>query len=60
MAQRVGEIAVVNDTPKRGVKDIEDYKNNAQDGDKRQVMVLIFNSHRKSGFLKRTKVLTTQ
>ena len=44
--QDCSEIAVVNDTGKRGVKDIEDYANKAQDGDKRPIMVLISNLHR--------------
>ena len=46
MAQVVAEIAVVNDTAERGVKDIEDYANKAKDGVKRQNMVLVSNSHR--------------
>ena len=43
---KIVEIAVVNDTGKRGVKDIDDYANKAQDGDKRPIMVLISNLHR--------------
>ena len=46
MATIVAEIAVVNDTAERGVKDIEEYANMAKDGEKRQNMVLVSNSHR--------------
>ena len=45
MAKIINEIAVVNDTAERGVKDIEDYVNQAEDSDKRQSMVLVSNSH---------------
>lgn len=46
MAKVVNDLAVVNDTAERGVKDIEDYANQAMDGTKRENMVLVSNSHR--------------
>ena len=54
MAKVITELAVVNDTAERGVKDVEDYANIAKDSDKRQKMVLVSNSHRSkiSSFMK--------
>ena len=46
MVKVVNDLAVVNDTAERGVKDIEDYANQATDGVKRENTTLVSNSHR--------------
>ena len=46
MAKIVGDLAVVNDTAERAVKDVEDYANAAHDGEKREKIILVSNSHR--------------
>lgn len=46
MAQVMSDLAVVNDTAERGVKDIEDYANSAHDAEQRGRVVLVSNSHR--------------
>ena len=38
-------LGVVNDTPERGVKDIQEYANAARDGSQRGHIILVFNSH---------------
>ena len=46
MANIIEDLAVVNDTAERSVKDIEDYANAAHDGEKRGKIILVANSHR--------------
>ena len=46
MAQIMSDLAVVNDTAERSVKDVEDYANAAHDGEKRGKIILVANSHR--------------
>ena len=46
MANIVKNIAVVNDAAERGVKDIQEYADAAQDGSCRERIVLVANSHR--------------
>ena len=46
MAGVVSDFAVVNDTAERGVKDVEEYANSANDSDKRGRIILVSNSHR--------------
>jgi hypothetical protein len=42
----VRKLKVVNDVAERGVKDIEDYANSANDGAHRIRIILVCNSHR--------------
>ena len=46
MAKVVNDLVVINNTAGRGVKNIEDYANQATDGAKWKNMVLVSNSHR--------------
>ena len=46
MANTMRNLAVVNDTAERGVKDVEDYANPAHDGAQRGRIILVVNSHR--------------
>ena len=46
MAKIMTDIAVVNDTAKRGVKDIEEYVNSAMDGAQCGRIILVAKSHR--------------
>ena len=39
------DLAVVNDTAERGVKDIDDFGNAAHDGEERGKLILVANSH---------------
>lgn len=54
MANIVRNIAVVNDAAERGIKDIQEYANAAQDGSCRERIVLVTSSHRRKlpSFLK--------
>lgn len=47
MSAIVKHIAVVNDAAERGIKDIQDYANVAQDGTHRERIVLVTHAHRK-------------
>ena len=46
MASIMRDLAVVNDTAERSLKDIEEYANAAHDGEKRGKIILVSNSHR--------------
>ena len=46
MAAVVRELPVVNDTAKRSIKDIQDYANAANDGDRRGNIIIVSASHR--------------
>ena len=46
MAQIMTDIAVVNDTAERGVKDVENYANASIDSEHRGKIILVPNSHR--------------
>ena len=46
MKSIISSLSVVNDTAERGIKDIEDYANSAKDGQERDQIILVSNSHR--------------
>ena len=46
MARVMSDLAVVNDTAERGIKDVEEYANASQDGEQRGKVILVSNSHR--------------
>ena len=46
MACIMTDLAVVNDTAERGIKDVEEYANASQDGEQRGKIILVSNSHR--------------
>ena len=46
MKSIISSLSVVNDTAERGIKDIEDYANSAKDGQERDRIILVSNSHR--------------
>lgn len=46
MCSVIQDLAVVNDTAERSVKDVEEFANSARDGDKRGKIVTVAGSHR--------------
>ncbi len=46
MARQVSNLEVVNDSAERGIKDIQDYANSAQDGGHREKIAIVSSSHR--------------
>ena len=46
MAHVMTDLAVVNGTAERGIKDVEEYANASQDGEQGGKIILVSNSHR--------------
>ena len=46
MSAVISDLAVVNDTAERSIKDVEEFANYARDGDKRGKIITIADSHR--------------